>query len=104
MHSPSPLLLLSLPTSAQHTSVSVMIRVALCTGGRLRCLAAMVSGEYDASDDSGVVKCGEERERVFRAILKSSSQDTIDSSLDLCTKDFRQEKGDNPGLLTFSYL
>jgi hypothetical protein len=28
---------------------------------------------------------GEEREREFRAILKFSSQDTTDSSLDLCT-------------------
>jgi len=34
---------------------------------------------------SGVVTCGEEREREFRAILKFSSQDTTDSSLDLCT-------------------
>jgi hypothetical protein len=34
---------------------------------------------------SGVVTCGEEREKEFRAILKFSSQDTTDSSLDLCT-------------------
>jgi hypothetical protein len=33
----------------------------------------------------GVVRCGEEREKEFRAILKFFSQDTTDSSLDLCT-------------------
>jgi hypothetical protein len=51
---------------------------------------AMVGGEY-ARDDSGVVRYGEEREREFRAILKSSTQDTIDSSLDLC-KNFLDRK------------
>ena len=42
----------------------------------------MVGGEYDARDDFGVVRCWEEREREFHAILKSSSQNFIDSSLD----------------------
>ena len=46
-----------------------------------------------ASDDSGivVVRCGEKREEVheFCTILKSSSQETIDSSsLDLCANFF----------------
>jgi hypothetical protein len=36
----------------------------------------MVGGEY-ARDDSRVVRYGEEREKEFRAILKSFSQDTI---------------------------
>ena len=62
----------------------------LGTGGRLRRLAAMVGGEY-ARDDSGVVRYGEKREREFCTILKSSSQDTIDSSLDLC-KNFLDRK------------
>jgi hypothetical protein len=39
--------------------------------GRLRCLTAMMGGEY-ARDDSGVVRCGEEGEMEFCAILKSS--------------------------------
>ncbi len=67
-----------------------MIRAAPGTGGRLRHSAAMVGGEY-ARDDSGVVRYGEKREREFHAILKSFSQDTIDSSLDLC-KNFLDRK------------
>jgi hypothetical protein len=67
-----------------------MMRVALGTGGRLRRSVAMVGGEY-ARDDSGVVRYGEEREREFQAILKSSSQDTIDSSFNLC-KNFLDRK------------
>ncbi len=54
----------------------------------------------DARDDSGVasVTCGEEREMEFRTILKFSSQDTIDSFLDLCTNFLGQEKADNSEL------
>ena len=68
-----------------HTSVFVMIRAALGTGGRLRRSEAIVGGNKIYNKYSGVVTCGEEREREFRAILKFSSQDTTDSSLDLCT-------------------
>jgi hypothetical protein len=64
-----------------------MIRVALGTGVRLRHSVAIVGGEY-ARDYSGIVRYGEEREREFRAILKSSSQDTIDSFLDFCKNFF----------------
>ena len=46
-----------------------------------------------ARDDSGivVVRCGEMRSIEFCAILKSSSQETIDSSLNLC-KNFLADK------------
>ena len=54
----------------------------------------MVGGEYDARDDSGVVRCGEEREREFRTILESSSQDTIFLFRPLY-EFLRQEKANN---------
>ncbi len=52
-----------------------------------------MGSEYDARDDSEAasVRCGEERERELRAILKFSSQKTMDSSLDLC-KNFLHRK------------
>jgi hypothetical protein len=55
-----------------------------------------VFGGHDgwcARDDSGivVVRCGEMRYVEFCAILKSSSQETIDSSLNLC-KNFLADK------------
>ncbi len=37
----------------------------------------------------------EEREREFRTILESSSQETIDSSLDLCTIFFAVKQSEN---------